>query len=110
MQRCALDYKGAFFNADSSFDTRETRKMLWNRRVIPNIPEDKRNRKTVKRGRKRHFRGDVYKHRFVSERSFASIDTFKTLLIRFERKAAYCLGFPHLGFALINLPNVLAKV
>ena len=110
MQRCKLDYKGSFFNADSSFDTREVRKMLWNRGVIPNIAENKRNRKTVKRGRKRHFNGDVYKHRFVSERSFAWIDVFKTLLIRFERKAAYCLGFHHLGFALINLRNVLAKV
>jgi transposase len=110
MQRCKLDYTGACFNADSSFDTREARKMLWNRGVIPNIAENKRNRKTVKRGRRRHFNGDVYKHRFVSERSFAWIDVFKTLLIRFERKAAYCLGFHHLGVALINLRNVLAKV
>jgi transposase len=110
MQRCGLDYKGAFFNADSSFDTREARKMLWNRKVIPNVPENKRNRKTVKRGRKRHFNRVVYKRRFVSERSFAWIDTFKTLLIRFERKAAYCLGFHHIGFALINLRNLLAKV
>ncbi len=110
MQRCTLDYKGACFNADSSFDTREARKLLWNRGVLPNIAENKRNRKTIKRGRKRHFNGDVYKHRFVSERSFAWIDVFRTLLIRFERKVAYCLGFHHLGFALINLRNVLAKV
>jgi hypothetical protein len=54
MQRCKLDYTGACFNADSSFATREARKMLWNRGVIPNIAENKRNRKTVKRGRRRH--------------------------------------------------------
>jgi transposase len=105
-----LAYKGAFFNADSSFDARKARKILWNYGVKPNIPENKRNRKSVKRGRKRHFNRDVYKRRFVSERSFAWIDVFKTLLIRFERKAAYCLGFHHLGFALINLRNMLAKV
>lgn len=46
----------------------------------------------------------------VSERSFAWVDVFKTLLIRFERKAVYCLGFHHLGFALINFRNMLAKV
>ena len=109
MQRCELDYRGAFFNADRSFDTREVRKMLWNRGVIPNIVENKRNRKTIKRGRKRQFNREVYKRRFVSERSFAWIDVFKTLLTRFERKVAYCLGFHHLGFALINLRNVLAK-
>ena len=109
LKRCGVAYKGAFFNADGSFDTCAARKLLWNYGVKPNIPENKRNRKTVKRGRKRHFNREVYKRRFVSERSFAWIDVFKTLLIRFERKAAYCLGFHHLGFALINLRNVLAK-
>jgi transposase len=110
MKRCGLDYKGAFFNADSSFDTRAARKLLWNHGVKPNIPETKRNRKTVKRGRRRHYNPDIYKKRFVRERSFAWIDVFKTLLVRFERKATYCLGFHHLGFALINLRNLLAKV
>ncbi len=110
LKRCGLAYTGAFFNADSSFDTRKARKVLWNHRVIPNIAENKRNRKTVKRGRKRHFNREVYKRRFASERTFAWIDVFKTLLIRFERKSVYCLGFHHLGFALINLRDILAKV
>jgi transposase len=110
MKRCGLDYQDAFFNMDSSFDTRAARKLLWNRGVKPNIAENKRNRKTVKRGRKRHFNPVVYKHRFVSERTFAWIDKFKTLLIRFERKAAHYLGFHHLAFALINLRGALAKV
>ena len=109
MKRNTLDDKGAFFNADSSFDTRAARKLLWNHGLIPNIAENKRNRKAVKRGRKRHFNREVYTHRFVSERTFAWVDKFKTLLIRFERKAASCLGFHHLGFALINLRNVMAK-
>jgi transposase len=110
MNRRNLDYKGALFNADSSFDTRGARKVLWNRGVIPNIPENRRNRKTVKRGRKRHFNLDAYKNRFVSERTFAWIDKFKTLLVRFERKAMYCLGFHYLGFTLINLRHVIVKV
>lgn len=84
--------------------------MLWNRGVKPNIPENKRNRKTVKRGRKRSFNPEVYKHRFVSERTFAWIDKFKTLLVRFERKAAYCLSFHHIAFVLINLRQPIAEV
>lgn len=110
LRRLGLAYRGAYFNADSSFDTREARKALWNHGVIPNIPENKRNRKATKRGRKRHYQLEVYKRRFVSERSFAWVDVFKTLLVRFERKAVYCLGFHHLGFTLINLRNKLAKV
>ena len=110
MKRRCLDYKGAFFNADSSFDSRAARKILWNYGVVPNIDENKRNRKTVKRGRKRHFNRDVYKNRFTIERTFAWVDTFRTLLIRFERKDVYWLGFHYLAFTLINLRNLLAKV
>ncbi|MDQ4146574.1 MAG: transposase [Pseudomonadota bacterium] len=110
LQRCGLEYAGAFFNADSSFDTREARKMLWNRGVIPNIDENKRNRNTVKRGRKRHFNRAVYKNRFAVERTFAWIDKFRSLLIRFERKDVYWLGFHYIAFTLINLRNIIVEV
>jgi transposase len=109
MKRNKRDYQGAFFNADRSFDTRAARKRLWKHGLIPKIAENKRNRKAVQRGRTRQFNRAVYKHRFVRERTFAWVDKFKTLLSRFARKAAYGLGFPHLGFALINLRNVMAK-
>jgi transposase len=110
LRRTGLSYTGAVFNADSSFDTRAARKLLWNAGVIPNIDENKRGRKTTKRGRNRHFNRDVYKRRFAIERTFAWIDKFRTLLIRFERKGSYFLGFHYLAFALINLRNLLAIV
>jgi transposase len=110
LRRNKLAYRRALFNADSSFDSRAVRKILWNNGVIPNIDENKRNRKTVKRGRKRHFNRDVYKHRFAIERTFAWIDKFRTLLIRFERKDVFWLGFHLIAFALINLRTVLAEV
>ena len=110
LNRNHLEYRGAFFKADSGFDTREARKMLWNRGVRPTIPENKRNRKHVKRGRKRCFIREIYKKRFVIERTFAWIDKFRTLLIRFERKDVYWLGFHLIAFTLINLRNLFAKV
>ncbi len=110
LKRLGLDYRDAVFNADSGFDTREARKMLWNRKVRPNIPENKRNRKRVKRGRPRYFDAAAYKQRFVIERTFAWIDKFKELLIRFTRKDSYFLGFHYIAFTLINLRNVLPKV
>ena len=57
------------------------------------MDENTRNRKNTKRGGKRLFNADVYKPRFASERTLAWIDKFKALLIRFERKDAYFLGF-----------------
>jgi transposase len=110
LKRLGIDYTDAIFNADSSFDTREARKMLWNRKVRPNIAENKRNRKRAKRGRPRYFDATAYKQRFVIERTFAWIDKFKELLIRFTRKDIYFLGFHYIAFTLINLRNVLPKV
>jgi transposase len=63
--------KGVYFNADSAFDTLPARKVCFNDGLIPNIAENKRNRKHVKRGRKRLFDPLIYKRRFVNERSFA---------------------------------------
>jgi len=108
MKRLGLTIKGAFLNADSAFDTKIARKTCFNHGLIPNMPENKRNRKKVKRGRKRLFNPQVYKRRFVAERSFAWVDKFKRLLIRFERKAVYFLGSHYIAFTMINLRHILA--
>lgn len=108
MKRLGLVIAGAFFNADSAFDTRDARKVCFNHGVIPNMAENKRNRTPPKRGRKRLFNPDVYKRRFTSERSFAWIDKFRALLIRFDRKDANFLGGHHIAFAMINLRHLFA--
>jgi transposase len=108
MKRRGLTIAGAFFNADSAFDTVEARKVCFNHGVIPNIVENQRNRKRPKRGRKRLFNALVYKLRFTSERSFAWIDKFRGLVIRYDRKDAHFLAAHHLAFALINLRHRFA--
>ena len=110
LDQLELAYTDAYVNADSAFDTKDARKLLWDRGVQPNIAENKRNRKQPKRGRKRHFDRAVYQKRFVTERTFAWIDKFKRLLIRFERKKTYFLGFHLLAYTLINLRHLLIKV
>jgi len=109
MKQLGLVIAGALFNADSAFDTHDARKVCFNHGLIPNIAENHRNRKTVKRGRKRLFNPDVYKQRFGSERSFAWIDKFRALLIRYDRKDVNFLGGHHLAFAMINLRHVFAS-
>ena len=109
MKRLGLRIAAAWFNADSAFDTREGRKVCFNHGVVPNIVENTRNRKKPKRGRKRLFNAPVYRQRFTSERSFAWIDKFRALLIRFDRKAANFLGGHHIAFAMINLRHLFAS-
>ena len=106
MKRLGLAIAGAFFNADSAFDTVEARKVCFNHRIVPNICENRRNRKSTKRGRKRLFDAMIYKQRFSSERSFAWVDKFRALLIRYDRKNLNFLGAHHLAFALINLRHI----
>jgi hypothetical protein len=104
-----LLHAGAYFNADTAFDTRDARKTCFNYGLRPNIPENKRNRQTNKRGRKRSFAPEMYKQRFTSERSFAWIDKFRALLVRFDRNAVHFLGAHHIVFAMINLRHLFAQ-
>jgi len=107
MKHLGLAIQGAFFNADKAFDTKDARKTCFNHGLVPNIDENKRNRKTAKRGPKRFFDPEVYKRRFTSERSFAWIDKFRALLIRYDRRDAYFLGAHFIAFAMINLRHVI---
>lgn len=109
MKRLGLNIRGAYFNADSAFDTREARRVCFNHGLIPNMAENKRNRKHAKRGRKRMFSEEVYKRRFISERSFAWIDKFRALLLRYDRRDAYFLAEHHIAFAMINLRHVMQQ-
>jgi hypothetical protein len=108
MKRLGLSIIGSLLNADAIFDTRDARKVCFNHKVVPNIADNKRNRKTTKRGRKRLFNPTAYKKRFACERTFAWIDKFRALLIRFDRQAVYFLGSHFLAFALINLRHRFA--
>jgi len=110
MKQIGLKVAGAYFNAYPGFDTKEARKTCFNHDIIPNIKENKRNRKRAKRGPKRLFDEAVYKDRFASERSFAWIDKFRGLLVRFDKKDANFLGGHHIAFTMINLRHVLAPL
>jgi len=106
MRHLELDITAAFFNADKAFDTKDARKTCFNHRVIPNMDQNIRNRKVAKRGRKRSFNAEVYKRRFTCERTFAWVDKFRALLIRFDRKEVFFLGAHFIVFAMINLRHV----
>lgn len=104
-----LSIAGAFFNADPAFDTKAARKTCFNHGLIPNIKENPRNRQSPKPGPTRLFDKEVYKHRFASERTFAWVDKFRALLIRFDRLDACFMGAHFIAFAMINLRHTLAS-
>jgi transposase len=84
-KQVGLDLRGAYLNLDGGFDATHNRKCIFNAGLIPNIPENRRNRKRPKRGRKRLFNAAIHALRVHVERTFAWEDKFKRLLLRFER-------------------------
>jgi transposase len=98
-----ISLKGSILNLDGIFDSIKNRKYIFNRGMVPNIPENKRNRKKTKRGRKRLFNAAVHELRLAVERTFAWEDKFKRLLLRFERIQARHFSFKLLAYTLINL-------
>ncbi|MEN9488755.1 MAG: hypothetical protein RL494_1020 [Bacteroidota bacterium] len=93
--------KNSFLNADKGFDSKAFRLACRRRNIMPNIKENNRNRKKIKRGRKREFFSNIYNKRFVNERSFAWLDSFRTLLIRFDTTIKSWLNWHYLAFAII---------
>ena len=95
--------RGAYLNLDGGFDSARNRKCIFNAGLIPNIKENPRNRKTPKRGRNRFFNAAIHALRMRVERTFAWEDTFKRLLLRFERIQQRHYGMKLMAYTLINL-------
>jgi len=98
-----ISIKGSMLNLDGVFDSKKNRKCIFNRGMVPNIPENKRNRKKTKRGRKRLFNAALHELRLAVERTFAWEDKFKRLLLRFEHIQSRHFSFKLLAYTLINL-------
>jgi transposase len=99
-----MNLQGSTVSLDGVYDCRANRKAIFNRDMIPNIPENPRGRKTPKRGRKLHFNPAIFEERFRTiERVFAWEDKFRRLLLRFERLSPVHYAFKTLAYTMINL-------
>lgn len=103
VRRMGLSVKGSILNLDGVFDSKKNRQAIFNRGMVPNIPENKRNRKKTKPGPKRMFDAAIHELRLTVERTFGWEDKFKRLLLRFERIQSRHLSFKLIAYALINL-------
>ena len=103
-----LNLYRSYLNLDGGFDSRANRKAIFNAGLIPNIPENPRNRKRPKRGRKRLFNAAIHTLRDRVERTFAWEDKFKRLLLRFEHQQRRHYGMKLMAYTLINLRRFCA--
>ena len=99
-----LILKGSIVSLDGVYDSKANRKAIFNRKMIPNINPNSRNRKKNKRGRKPLFSPDIFAERFKTiERVFAWEDKFKRLLLRFERLSKLHYALKTIAYTMINL-------
>jgi transposase len=99
-----IDLRGSTVSLDGVFDSKANRKAIFNRGMVPNIPENRRGRKAVKRGRKRLFDAAIFKERFRTvERVFAWEDKFRRVLNRFEVISQVHYALKTLAYTMINL-------
>jgi hypothetical protein len=98
-----FDLGGAYLNLDAGFDSTHNRKCIFNAGMIPNIKENPRNRKRIKRGRKRLFNAAIHALRTRVDRTFAWEDKFKRLLLRFECIQQRHFGMKLMAYTLINV-------
>ena len=103
LKKAGLCFKDVRIHADKGFDSQPFRKHLHNIGMTPNIPENPRNRKKAKSGRKRNFDKASYQKRFRIEQVFAWLDGFKALIIRYEKKANHWLQINYLAAFIRNL-------
>jgi transposase len=103
LNRCGIAVENSILNADKGFDSKKLRRACQRRKIKPNIKENLRNRKKPKHGRRRFFDENIYKKRFVNERTFAWLDSFKTLLIRFDKLDQNWLNWHYIACTLILL-------
>ena len=82
-----LDLKNSFFNLDSGFDSEYNKFLIRKHNMIPNIKVNSRGTKDRDKLYKRYdgFNPEIYKQRFNIERTFAWADTYRKLVIRYEK-------------------------
>lgn len=106
-----VDVRGLFMNADPGFDSKEFRSICTQKEIEANIKTNPRN--NIKdEGESQYFDDELYKKRIVIEQANAWIDSYKALLIRFEKKVINWMSLHWMAFSarFINKINKQRKV
>ena len=102
-----IDVHGIFLNADAAFDTSVVRSVLAEFGIEANIPVNPRN--AIAQERDEYFDDELYKRRTVIEHTFAWLDGFKGLLIRYETKLQNWTAMNLIGFIVIFIRRILTE-
>lgn len=100
LEQANISVEGLFINADAGFDSKEFRLSCEKKGINANVCFNKRNGNT---DRNEYFDQLLYNERYKIERTNAWMDSFRSLLNRFDTTIASWLGFNYLAFIIIAL-------
>ncbi len=102
LETVGISLKGVFMNADAGFDVEGLRQVCTDKEIEANIADNPRNSDTLAE-QYEYFDDELYKERFVIERTNAWLDSFKGLLMRFEKKIKSWMAQHFMAFSVILL-------
>lgn len=103
LRECGLSTEGLFNNADAGFDAKSFRAALESHEIIANVCPNPRNGEPAE---DYLFDEELYKERFVIERTNAWMDGFRSILIRFDTTVSSWKGWNYLAFAVVFLKKI----
>lgn len=106
-----INLTGSYLTLDSGFHSKDNDVSIkWNN-LIPIIKPNVRNNKDPDKIEAlfADFDEKIYKERYRIERTFAWQDTYRKLVIRYEKLKCTHLGFKHLAYSMINFRSFFNK-
>jgi len=97
---------GLFLNADAGFDSIELRRLCGAKGIVANFAKNKRNGGFDSDD---YFDEKLYRERYSIERTNAWMDSFRSLLNRFDTTLTSWIGFNYLAFIVIALRKFFGK-
>ncbi|MBI4727434.1 transposase [candidate division TA06 bacterium] len=112
-KQLGLDLTDSYLTLDAGFDGQENKDLIRQNFLLPVIRPNIRNNKNPEKIR---FLFDefssvqhIYRERHRIEHCFAWADTYRKLVIRYEKLHVIHLGFRYLAYSMINLQWFIGK-
>jgi transposase len=94
---------GLFLNADAGLNSKDFREACYKKEINANICFNKRNGNI---DRNHYFNKPLYDKRYAVERTNTWMDSYRSLLNRFDTTLESCKGFNYLAFMVIALKKI----
>ena len=106
LEKATIEVDGLFLNVDAGFDSHTFRNSCYRKEISANVCFNKR---TGRSDREEYFDSKLYDLRFSVERTNAWMDSYRSLLNRFDTTTESWKGFNYLAFITIAVKKFKKK-